>query len=649
MRELRRLVQENVLHDHAFQALQRMGHVLRIRIRLGDVFALDVQTLETAVDRRIEHVRNAQARLVVQLHAPHFFELRARLVVGNMAISGQFMRERTHVAGTLHVVLSAQRIHAHAFAADVAGGHGKVGNAHDHGRTLAVLGDAQPVVNRPVAARRVQARGAADLIGRHAGGLFHLLRRIARLGNECLPLGEFLHVAARGDEIVFHQPLGHDHVGERIDQRDIGARAQLQVIRSLDVRRAHHVDGARVGDDQLRAFAQPALHARSEHRMAVGRIGADDHHHIRLHYGIEILGAGGFAERGLQSVAGRRVAHARAGIDVVVAECSAHHFLHQVGFFIGATRGRDPADRAAAILGLDALELRSSVIDRLVPGHFAPGIADLAADHRLLDAVRVRGITERKAALDAGMTAIGLAFLVRHHAHDFRTLHLCAEGTTHAAVGAGGNDSVIRLSLFDDGFFHQGRGRAGLHAGAAGNAFRFHERLVFTRRDHGSETPAVDGQRKGALHFLAGAHAARADDALARIETEVGIGVVLLGFQVVLAFIAVAHFAQADHARHVLQFAVAVRGTGQAVERMVGDVQLHHAAPQIRQLRCLRAHLHARRHRGGTGSGIALAAFDLDQAQAAGTECFEAVGGAQLGHLDARVHGRTHDRRALGH
>ena len=51
----------------------------------------------------------------------------------------------------------------------------------------------------------------------------------------------------------------------------------------------------------------------------------------------------------------------------------------------------------------------------------------------------------------------------------------------------------------------------------------------------------------------------------------------------VLAVIAVAHLAQADRAGHVLQFAVAVGGAGQAVERMVGDVELHHAAAQLRQ------------------------------------------------------------------
>ncbi len=67
-------------------------------------------------------------------------------------------------------------------------------------------------------------------------------------------------------------------------------------------------------------------------------------------------------------------------------------------------------------------------------------------------------------------------------------------------------------------------GRAGLHAGAAGHALRIDERLVRRRPTRlAVEAAALDGQREGALHFLAGPHAARADDAFGRIESEIRI------------------------------------------------------------------------------------------------------------------------------
>ena len=185
------------------------------------------------------------------------------------------------------------------------------------------------------------------------------------------------------------------------------------------MRRAHQIDAARIDDDQLRALAQPLLHARGEDRMRVGRIGADHHDDIGLVDRVEILRAGRGAEGLAETVAGRRMADARAGIDVVVAEHGAHQLLHQKGLLVGAARRGDAADRAGAVFRLDAPELGGDAADRLVPAHLAPGIGDLLAQHRLQDAVPVIGVAPGEAALDAGMAVIGLAVLVRHHAHDF--------------------------------------------------------------------------------------------------------------------------------------------------------------------------------------------------------------------------------------
>ena len=127
-------------------------HVMRVRVRLHDVFALAVEALEGAVHGGVEHVRNAQARFRLQRDVPGFLEQRARDRIADVAVARQFVRERAHVARTLHVVLAAQRIHADAFAADVAGRHREIGDAHHHRRALRVFGDAEAVVDRGVAA-----------------------------------------------------------------------------------------------------------------------------------------------------------------------------------------------------------------------------------------------------------------------------------------------------------------------------------------------------------------------------------------------------------------------------------------------------------------------------------------------------------------
>ena len=258
-------------------------------------------------------------------------------------------------------------------------------------------------------------------------------------------------------------------------------------------------------------------------------------------------------------------------------------------------------------------------------------------------------IAPGKATLDAGVATVGLAVLVGDHAHDLIAAHLRLEGAADSAIGAGGHDRMLRLADLDDRLLRQRRGRAGLYAGAAGHAFGAEERFFHAGRHDGVEATPRNRQREGALHLLTRAHTARADYAFRRVVGEIRIGLVFARVGMLVAGVAVAHVAQADCARHVLQFAVPIRCAGQTVERMVGDVELHHALAQALESLRLRAHAHTRRDRRRAGRGRAGAAVDLDQTQPAGAERVEHVGRAQLRDLRSDFHGGTHDRRALGH
>ena len=384
--------------------------------------------------------------------------------------------------------------------------------------------------------------------------------------------------------------------------------------------------------------------------MAVARIGADDDDDVRRLDRLEGLRARRGAQGLAEAVAGGRVADAGTGVHVVVAEGGAHQLLHEVVLLVGAAAGDQGADGIAAVFLLDAAKLGGGMGQRLVPRHLAPRVGGLRADHRLGDAIRMRRITPGEAALDAGVTLVGAALPPGHHAHDLVALELGAEAAADAAIGAGGDDAALGLALLDDRLLDQRRRRAGIDAGAAGDALRSHEGLAPPRRDARIEAATGDGQREGALLFLAGAHATVADDALGRVEAEIGIGVVhrRVG-EVVGAGHAVAHLAQADHAGHGLQLAVAVGGAGQAVQRVVGDVQLHHVAAQFGQSRRLGAHFHAGLRRRRAGGGVALAALDLDQAETAGAERLERLGGAELGNHDARRNSGAQQRGAGRH
>src|SRR5712691_4348174 len=100
------------------------------------------------------------------------------------------------------------------------------------------------------------------------------------------------------------------------------------------------------------------------------------------------------------------MADPRAGIDIVVAETAADQLLHKKGFFIGAARRRDAADRPAPVFCLDASEFGRSVGNRFLPRYFAPRIGDPLADHRLEDAFAVGGVAPGEAAFHAGMATV---------------------------------------------------------------------------------------------------------------------------------------------------------------------------------------------------------------------------------------------------
>ena len=189
---------------------------------------------------------------------PQRFEHRAGRIVGDVPIAGKLVRERAHVAGALHVVLAAQRIHADARPADIAGRHGEIGDRHHRGRALAVLGDAEAVIDRAVAAGGIEPRRAADRFRRHAGNLRHFFRAVARLGNERGPIAELVPVAALAHELFVDQAFGDDDMRQRGEDRDVGAGPQRQVIGRFDMRRAHEIDAARIDDDQLRALRAAA-------------------------------------------------------------------------------------------------------------------------------------------------------------------------------------------------------------------------------------------------------------------------------------------------------------------------------------------------------------------------------------------------------
>src|SRR5690606_36714773 len=119
---------------------------------------------------------------------------------------------------------------------------------------------------------------------------------------------------------------------------------------------------------------------------------------------------------------------------------------------------------------------------------------------------------------------------------------------------------------------HECRRRAGGHTSAARNALAAQRAVVSDRRDARIKTSAINGQGKRTLNVFTGAHTAAAHNTFGWVVGEVRVRRVGAFIQVVGAVKTVAYVAQANHAVHVLQLSIAVGGTGEAVQRVVGYV-----------------------------------------------------------------------------
>lgn len=154
---------------------------------------------------------------------------------------------------------------------------------------------------------RPRSRRGAHILRRYPGDRFSSLRTVLGPGDELRPRFEvFTALVYKGP---IDQSFGDHHMRHGVDDRHIGARRKLQVVRCLDVRRANQIDPTRVDDDEFRPLAQPALHPGGEYRVRVGRVGADHHDHVRLGDRAEVLRSDRGAEGLVETVTRRRVAH----------------------------------------------------------------------------------------------------------------------------------------------------------------------------------------------------------------------------------------------------------------------------------------------------------------------------------------------------
>ncbi len=191
------------------------------------VLSHHVQGLECPLFRGIYHLCHRQTDLRRRRVPPGFLKFLTYSLAGHCLVAGVDVGQATQVAGSLHVVLTAQGIDPGAGLSHVARQHGQVGAGEDVVGTGGVLGDAHGIHDgRPFCAT-VHLGGSDEVSSRDAGDLFHPLRGVFGHGRFQI-LNPFRPAL---DELFVFQALAQDDVHHAVEPGHVGARplAQVQV------------------------------------------------------------------------------------------------------------------------------------------------------------------------------------------------------------------------------------------------------------------------------------------------------------------------------------------------------------------------------------------------------------------------------------
>ena len=261
--------------------------------------------------------------------------------------------------------------------------------------------------------------------------------------------------------------------------------------------------------------------------MIHGGIGADHEDHFRVRDVAHLVRHRAGIDAFHQRRDARRMAQARAVVDVVGPEAGAHQLLEQIRLFVRALGGTETGERPLAV-GIARVAQALWPRRRALPPRWPRGrprcqlsgsttkslcFGDARlADQRLGEAMRMLHVVEAVAALHAQPARVRRTVLALH-VEDRVVLDVIGELAADAAVRTHRIDLLVGDDLAGIARGHQRAGRARLHALAAGDARRVAHRIVEVEHDlrfAGAEGVADDVVD---LLFAAGAHAALALDA----------------------------------------------------------------------------------------------------------------------------------------
>ena len=508
---------EQVLHRQEIQAFQSLYHMGGIRVGNHRVLAADVESLYLSLNGGGEDLCGGQSRLSRKGDAPGLLELLADGVIVHFLIARIVGGHGAHVAGTLDVVLSPERIHAAAALPQLSGDQRHVGHAHDALGAGGMLGDAQAVDDGRLLCPGIHPCCFPQHIRVDVADLPHLLRGI--IPEDVPELFKAFRVLF--DILRIGQSLLHHHVHHAVCEGHVGAGADLQV--NVGVLRQGYLPG--INDDQPGSILHGLPYLHAHHRVSL--LGVRAHQKNAVHimgYVIDRVGHGAGTQGFCQSRHACGVTDSGAVIRVVGPEAGTDHLLDQVNVFVGRTGTGKSRERFAAEGIFQLHESFCGIADGLLPGSLPEFTCLPVFDEgtgqpfRRMDKIKASG-----APLDAQSPVVGRS-IRRLAVYDSIVLHHQVHLTACGTVRTGGADlfylpfPVLLPALQGQG--PGGTGRRTIAAALAPGRFPVGPEGGFHDME-GAGAAALKGSVIG--HFMAGADAGMTVDAFARVIGEIGI------------------------------------------------------------------------------------------------------------------------------
>ena len=313
---------KDFLHENEIASSQTLIDMVAVGIGHYRIFAQDIQCFCFSIQASGYHFSNGASDLIGHSHAPGALEFCTGILVRYRLISRVDIGQPSEIAGTLNVVLPAQRIYTASRNAHIAQEHLKVGQIHHIAHADNMLRDAHSPHYGHRLARCQNPGRFIKLFLRHSGSFCNLTRRILLQKS----FEFFKAFGPPGDKLLILPTLLQDDMHQAVYQQNVGAGVMPQV-QSGELR---HINSPRISDNKL---CSPAGNSAAKHRtedgMLFARIGSDyEKSRGMLCDVIHGIGHGAGTEAGGQTGHGAAMSKTRTVIDIVRTDHLAGKLVH---------------------------------------------------------------------------------------------------------------------------------------------------------------------------------------------------------------------------------------------------------------------------------------------------------------------------------